>query len=240
MSRVADVDYALLEDFLATYRVPVDLGAQVRGLLLKRCHRQLLAALQIWGRLSALAASGSFHVNAMPMDATEETFSYVGEYFSDLVGVMGCAVHSLYKPANMLLRSAVESFVRGLAGLTSLEAKETKSVYRLFELAAHQQVFQDASEVDFSALQQVYGQLCLHVHSATPAQRAGAHHVSAHMRHDTAKLKELVVTMERVNGAALSVLVRTERRLYTANSARVQDLLDEVLPKDVRLSALGA
>jgi hypothetical protein len=240
MSRVADADLRLLEDFLESYRVPVDLGAQARGLLLKRCHRQVLAALQIWSRFCVLAESGSSSVHPVPVDPSADTLSYIGEYFSDLVGVLGCLIHSLYKPANMLLRSAVESLVRGLAGITLLEAKETKSVYRLFELARDQQVFQGASVVDFSALQQIYGDLCLHVHSATPAQRAGAHHVSAHLRPDTTKMRDLVVTLERVNRAALGVLIRADKALYLTSGPKVQDLLDEILPKEVRLAALGA
>jgi hypothetical protein len=168
-----------------------------------------------------------------------DAFGCVGEYFSDLVCVLGCAINGLYKPANTQLRSAVENIVRGLASLTSLEAGETKSVYRLFELASAQKPFQGDSSADLSLLKQIYGELCLHVHSATPTQRAGIHHLAAHMRHDTGKLKSLVSVTERTNRAVLSILVRADKKLYVSSSPKVQDLLDEILPKEVRLRALG-
>ncbi len=240
MSRIADADLVNLHDFLQAYRIPTDLGAQQRWQLLKRCHRQVLVALQLWDRFSLSVKSGSGVAHGVPVDSSSDAFSHIGEYFSDLTCVLVCLLHGLYKPANMQLRCAIENFVRGFAGLTSLEAKETKNVYRLFEVAAIQKPFQDESLADFVSLQQIYGNLCSHVHSATPAQRAGVHHVSAHMKHDTVKMREVVVDLEKVNRAALSVMMRADKRLYTTANARVQDLMDELIPKDVRLEALGA
>lgn len=239
MSRVADSDLNDLATFIDAYRVPSDLGAQARSLLLKRGHRHVLAALQIWERFSSDARSGSAFLHSVRLDASSDVFEYIGEYFSDLVCVLACAIHGLYKPANMQLRSSIESLVRGVAGLTSLESKETKSVYRLFELAAMQKPFRDSSATDFALLQQVYGEQCLYVHSATPDQRAGVHHVASHMRQDTNQLRQLIIAVEKVNRASLSILVRADKRLYTTCSPRVRDLLDEVLPKEVRLFALG-
>jgi len=240
MSRVSDADLDQLDRFLAEYRVPPSLGAQARASLLKRVHRHVLAGLQVQACFLASARAGTSTISGTIVDPSSESVSHLNEGFADLVGVLGCLVHGLYKPSNMLLRGSVENFVRGLAGLSSLEARETKSVYRLFELAAKEPPFLAASVNDFLSLQQVYGDLCLHVHSATPDHRGGAHHLSVYMRQDTAKMRSVVLAVERASRAMLSILVRSDRRLYTGCSPRVRDLLDEVLPSGVRLVALGA
>lgn len=240
MSRLADEDLKNLERFLVEYRVARDLGAQTRAALLKRSHRQVLAALQVWRLLQQSAESGTATISCVKLDPSSDVLGFIGEYFSDLVCVLACLIHGLYKPANTQLRSAIENLVRGLAGLTSLEAKETKLMYRLFELAGAQAVFVNGSAADLALLQQLYGEQCLYVHSATPAQRTGAHHVAAHMRQDTTQLKSVVAALTKVNQSALSVLVRAHKGLYIGGSSRVRDLLDEILPKDVRLFTLGA
>lgn len=239
MSRIADSDWLALNQYIDSYRIPPELGAQARSALLRRAHRHVLAALQVWDCIVRLGESGQGLALGASVERGSEALDFIGEYFSDLAGVMACMLHGLYKPANMQLRSAVESFVRGLSSIYSLEARSTTSVYRLFELAAAQPPFQGASAPDFATLNQVYGDLCLHVHSATLAHRAGVHYVSAHMKHDTSKMREIVVLLDRINRAALSILVRSNGALYTSSSARVRDVLDEVIPTPVRVHALG-
>lgn len=239
MTRVLDADYARLEAFLAAYRISEDLGAKPRSQLMRRCHKYVLASLQVRDQLESLVNKGGARINSVDLHAPDDAYEHLGEFFSDLVAALSCLVHGLYKPSGMQLRSAVESLVRGVAGVTSLEARETKSIYRLFEIASGEDPFRGDSVADFATLQQIYGDLCLYVHSGSKAHRAGVYHVALHMRQDTNKMRDVVARVERVCRAALSILVRIDGRLYTACPPRVRDLLDEVLPKDVRLKALG-
>lgn len=239
MTRITDEDLDRLRAFIGNYELRDDLGAQVRLTLLKRCHRQILGALQIWGKFKALSEQGNAKVHAAPILINSDYYECIGEYFSDLIGVLSCLIHGLYKPANMQLRSAIETFVRGVAGVTSLEARQTKNVYRLFEVASQEIPFIGESAPDFATLQQVYGDLCLFVHSATPAHRNGFLNVSVYMRPDTKKMRDLVLILERSNRAVLSIFIRSDKRLYSSCSPKVRDVLDDIIPKDVRLSALG-
>lgn len=239
MSRVADADFGQLEAYLSAYRVQSDLGAKVRGALLERAHRHVLASLQVWSRLESLIAAGDAQLYGVPIPAGGIAKAHLGEAFSDLVAAFCCLLHGLYKPAGMQLRSSIESFVRGVAGVSSLEACETKSVYRLFDIASADSFFIGSGSIDFNRLQQNYGELCGYVHSGTDAHRTGAYQVAQHMRQDSTKMREIVKVLEVVNRAMLSLLVRADSRLYNSYSPRVRDLLDEVLPGEVRLKALG-
>jgi hypothetical protein len=240
VSRIAEHDFSNLEKYLAEYRVAPSLGANNRSVLFKRAHRQVLAALQIWSHLESLIASEEAAVAGIKIAAGSESQSLVCEYFSDLTGALACVCHGLYKPANILLRSGIENLVRGLASLSSLEARETTSVFRLFEIASSTTPFIGLCAPFFQTLQQVYGDLCSFVHSATPSHRSSVNNISSLSRHDTGKLKEFVNYLERINKSAVSILALTERRVYLDALPRVRDLLDDVLPTAVRLEVLGA
>ena len=239
MSRVADGDFEQLGAYLTAYRVQSDLGAKVRGALLERAHRHVLASLQVWARLDSLVSQGSAKFHDVSVPAGGVAKDHLGEAFSDLVAAFCCLLHGLYKPAGMQLRSSIESFVRGVAGVSSPEACETKSVYRLFDIASTDSFFLGSGSADFNRLQQNYGSLCSYVHSGTDAHRAGAYQIAQHMRQDSTKMRDIVKVLETVNRAMLGLLIRADSRLYNTCSHRVRDLLDEVLPADVRLKALG-
>lgn len=239
MTRVADADFLSLIDFLREYRTPDRLGAQVREALLKRVHKHLLASLLLWERLNELIAAGEARVASATVPEGEIS-AYIGEFFSDLVGSLACASNGLYKPANFLLRSSVENLVRGVAGVTSVEARQTTVIHRLFELASNEAPFVGNASSHFIRLKQVYGDLCLFVHSASPAHRTASHELSSYFRQDTAKFRNYVLSVETISRCGLSILVLASHNLYNSLHHRSRDLLDEVLPSGVRLNALGA
>lgn len=240
MTRIADADFRLLEEFVSNYKIPAGLGAQARSGLLKRAHRHVLSGLQVWQRVGNGMSAGSFRLSGFPVLMESEATGFLAEYFSDIVGSLSCALNGLYKPANILLRSSIENLVRGLAGVTSTEAIQTTSVYKLFEIAAAEPLLSGQSALHFRGLHQLYGDLCLFVHSGSAAHRDAAHELAQHLRQDTSKLRQYVGRLERVNRAGISLLVLANPLLYTSLHHRARDLLDDVLPSDIRLTALGA
>lgn len=240
MLRFVQQDFSRLQAYLAAYSLSPDLGAQAREELLKRAHKCSLAALQIWAGMETQAASGSFTLLGEKVAGTSDQYAQLSECFSDLMSALFSSLHGLYKPANMSLRSAIETFVRGAAGVTSKEASMTTNVYRLFELAGKQPIFSVGSGSHFGALNQQYSDLCLFAHSATPAHMARTFALANYPRHDTTQFREVVKRSERITADVLALLVSANRDLYLKVPPRAQDLLNDVLPAGVRLSALGA
>lgn len=240
MLRVVQQDFARLQTYLQNYSLSPSLGARAREDLLKRVHKCSLAALQVWAVMETQAAGGTFALLRTKIASGSDQYAQLSESFSDLMSALFASLHGLYKPANMSLRSAIETFFRGAAGTTSNEASTTTSVYRLFELAEEQPLFTVGNGVHFSALHQLYSDLCLFTHSATPAHMARTFALANYPRHDTAQFKEVVRRSEQIVLHVLAVLVYGNHGLYLQVPPRAQDLLDEVLPAAVRLTALGA
>jgi hypothetical protein len=239
MLRIVRDDFARLQEYLNGYSIPSNLGAKAREELLKRSHKCSLAALQIWAALEKQAANGTFGLGGINIPAESPQYQQITECFSDLMSALFSSLHGLYKPANMSLRSAIETFVRGAAGCTSKEALTTTSLYKLFSIAGKQDIFKIRGSTHFSALNNLYSDLCQFAHSATPAHMARTFALASYPRHDTAQFKEVVKRSEEICEHILSLLVAANHNLYLQVPPRAQDLLEEVIPAEVRLMALG-
>jgi hypothetical protein len=164
----------------------------------------------------------------------------LAESFSDLTSAHFAALHGLYKPAHMSLRSAIETFVRSLSGIESTAAASTTSVYRLFELAKKCEVFGGRAALHFAIIHGQYAELCDHVHSAKPANLVKNYAMSNFPKQDIDSLRAWVRHTEMTVKAMLATLVFANKSLYLKAAPMVQDVYEEVIPKDARLFAMGA
>jgi hypothetical protein len=240
MSRLLERDFERLVTFLSQYSLAETLTSKTRQQLVRRGHKFTLAALQMWASADQLAQAGQLKIFGFKLANNSPHFDQFAESFSDLTSAYFAALHSLYKPAHMSLRSAIETFVRGLTGLDSAEAASTKNVYRLFEIASGAQVFKESAKVHFDRIHQEYVELCGYTHSSTPAHMVKNYAVSNFPRQDIENLRLWVRHCETVIKAMLAILVFANRSLYLNASPNAQDVYDDTISKDARLFALGA
>lgn len=240
MARLVDQDFIRLSAFLNEYSLSDVLQSKAREQLIKRGHKCCLAALQVWAIAEQLTRNGQLTFRQHLLNEATPQFEQISETFSDLTSSFFAAIHGLYKPAHMSLRSAIETFIRGMAGLYSAEAATTTSVYRLFELARGYDIFSGPAAHHFHVLHQQYGQLCGFTHSATPAHMAKNYALSNFPKQDIETLRIWVRHQESVIKAMLAIFVFSNRSLYLNATPQAQDVYEEVLSKDVRLFALGA
>lgn len=240
MSRLIDKDFARLETFLQQYSLTDVLTSKTREQLVRRAHKYSLAALQIWASVDQLAKTGKLKIQGIELASTTAHFDQLAESFSDLTSAYFAALHGLYKPAHMSLRSAIETFVRGLTGLNSEDAANTKNVYKLFEIATDADVFKGTAKQHFDRIHQEYGTLCSYTHSATPAHMVKNYAMSSFPKQDIENLRVWVRHCETVIKAMLAILVFSDKSLYLRAGLGAQDVYEETVPKDARLYALGA
>ena len=240
MARLIDQDFIRLEIFLANYSLATTLESKTREQLIKRGHKHCLAALQMWAIASQLSAANNLSIKGVAVPNISPQIDQISESFSDLTSSFFAALHGLFKPAHMSLRSAIETFTRGIAGLTSLEAAGTTSVFRLFELARACDAFSDSARPSFELLHQQYIQLCSFAHSSGPGHLVKNHAMSSFPKHEIDPLRIWVKHFEVTTKAMLSVLIFSNRNLYLRASPQAQDVYEEVVPKTARLFALGA
>ncbi len=240
MARLIDQDFQRLSNFLEQYSLEEVLQSKTREQLIKRGHKHCLAALQMWAIAEQLAGEDQFLIKGVKLSAGAPQLDQISESFSDLTSSFFAALHGLYKPAQMSLRSAVETFTRGIAGSFSAEAMTTTNVYRLFEVARGCDAFSGLAKPHFDVLHQQYAQLCLFTHTASAAHMVKNHAMSNFPRQDIESLRLWVRNLEATIGAILSILIFGNRSLFLRASPQAQDVYEETIPKDSRLFALGA
>ncbi len=240
MARLIDQDFIRLSEFLEQYTLSGVLHSKSREQLIKRGHKNSLASMQLWAIVEKLARGDKLKFKQLPLKLNTPQFEQISESFSDIMSSFFAAIHGLYKPAHMSLRSAVETFVRGMTGLYSEEATTTTSVYRLFELARTCDIFSGFAVQHFRVLHQQYVLLCGFTHSANPAHMTKNHAFSNFPKQDIETLRIWVRHHESVVQAMLAIYVFSNQSLYLTASPKAQDVYEEVVPKDARLFALKA
>lgn len=240
MSRLLDKDFTRLEIFLNQYSLSEVLKSKPREQLIRRGHKYSLAALQILASIEKLAKTKNMKVHGKIIDGESIHYAQLSESFSDITSAYFSALHGIYKPAHMSLRSAIETFTRGLSGISSQEAASTKNVYKLFELARNCDPFKDTAAPHFDSLHQEYIALCDYTHTATPAHMVRNHAMSSFPKQDIDSLRIWIHHCEKIVKAILAILVFSNKNLYLAASPTSQDVYEETIPKDARLFALGA
>lgn len=187
----------------------------------------------------AKGKAGILQISNISIDAKELSFDLLSECFSDIVSSFSAALHGLYKPANMSLRSSIETFTKGISSLHSTEASTTKSVYRIFEIAKTCNTFSDASEKYFNTVHQQYVLLCNFTHTSTKAHMVRNHALANFTKQDNEQLKVWVAHYEATIKAILSILMLANSRIYLDTPPKAQDIYEETVPKEIRLHALG-
>lgn len=240
MSRLLDKDFSRLEAFLHQYSMADVLKSKTREQLIRRGHKYSLAALQIWASAEKLANSGKLQIHSTKLHLSSPGYAQLSESFSDITSAFFAILHGIYKPAHMSLRSAIETFTRGLASINSTEACNTTNVYRLFELAKTCEPFMSSAAPHFKRMHQEYIVLCDYTHSANPAHLVKNHALSNFPKQDIASLRTWIRHCEEIIKAMLAILVFSNKSLYLVSSPNAQDVYEDTMPKEARLFALGA
>lgn len=238
MSRFAQADYVRLKAYFESYRFSDKLLIENEPVA-KGVHKNTLCAIQVWAGVSRALAEDGVVLSGKRLKQGGMQRLLLDEFFSDIVTSAFSAYHGLYKPSHVTLRSAVEVLVRAGAGNLSDEALETKSVYRLFDIAAECGAYSGHKGNHFSDLKACYGELCGYVHTATPGHMGRIYAFADFPAHDQKRLISFASYHKRIVVGALSILIEDNPVLYNSMPPRARDMLEEVLPAGPRLRALG-
>lgn len=144
---------AEIQQFVDTLSIDSPFSREGASRKFKTAYRQLHSLL-IWNMV------------VTPAVLTEANYGkHFQEAVSDASQSFALISMSLYKPARMMARSAVENVIRVAVAHQEKDYK-VKSVYALFDLALASHTGAPQSLAIIKQLKQLYGELCLTVHSA--------------------------------------------------------------------------
>src|SRR5262245_43255737 len=110
MTRESKKDFDDLLGFASTYDLSAVAGQDSFKKNLQRMHRVYIGLLTF---LSELEFQVAHSTKAKKPNLTPTQFDYLAECVSDIGNALFCWIHGAYKPARLMLRSSIETFVKG-------------------------------------------------------------------------------------------------------------------------------
>jgi hypothetical protein len=166
MSRETREDLDALRSFVRNYSLAAVAASPDYDRLLSQQHRRYLALLVILAEFDEQRLS-STSPTPDPLYPSGSQLTYIQESASDVGQAIFCWMHGGYKACRIILRSSVETFIKGMACNDAPSVLTETRLYKVFETANATPFFFTGHGAGlFSDLNARYGQLSTDVHTA--------------------------------------------------------------------------
>lgn len=159
MAREVSIDFDSLCKYLRDYTLAKSVSHEKYLHCLKPWHRKLFSLLVFEAECRLSDSTCFFGVFGK---------QYLAESCSDFAQACFAWVHGAYKPSSIMLRTAIETFVKASVADHNPGLLKVRSVFELFDAAASEPAFSGQASPFYSRLRGEYASLCAIVHSATP------------------------------------------------------------------------
>lgn len=203
MTRVVAQDFEALKVFFTEYSLQDSLNSPEFITSLKSFHKAYFSFLNLVMHLE------------LQQYLPSESCSRFKESCSDIGQALFLMGHGAYKPANLILRSSIENFVKGVGFFEDPNILTMTSLYQVFDVA---KTFKGCIGIDFINLINVlhtdYGTLCEYTHTATVAQMAHISALSVLPHFDVAKANQLNMMATRVLKNYLVIMIFSFKQAF--------------------------
>lgn len=159
MSREIVKDCNQLIDFFKEYKFDSQLSNSFFNSHLRSMHKKVFGYLTLVAELE--------YQNSNQRFISDRSLEYLKESGSDMMQSLFCWFNGTYKPAEMLLRSSIETYLKAILGDTDDGVFNEKSMYKIFDMAKIHPFFLGGNlEEYFSRIYSNYKLLCLTTHTA--------------------------------------------------------------------------
>lgn len=213
MTRKISEDFTLLKSFIEEYTLSETITDPQFSNLLKGFHKSYYAYLSLILHLE--------HKEAWP---NEEQLYRFKESCSDMGQALFLMCHGTYKAANLLARSSIENFIKGLGYQVNPNIINEGSVYKVFEIARGFKECKSPNFISlFDQLHTEYGNLCRFTHTSTFKEMEQVTALKSLLSVDHQKAKNLVSTIKRILNSYLLILIWTYRDIFFSFHVDVRD-----------------
>jgi hypothetical protein len=235
MARDVREDFQNLEQFIRQYRLPDPADNPALRNLLSRQHKVYHAILTLLAELE--------HQSWHPITQTDPRGSYANdlirerllEFASDLGSALFAWLNGMYKAARLLLRSAIENFIKTIGLLDCDHILTLRNTYEVFDLAETGSFFSISANIPrFRCLRDAYSTLSRDVHTATSAEMQHVAALNFFPRFGEAEAHRFANLFTRVASVCLEALVLLCENVYRAMHHRNRDVVNGVLSHAVR------
>ncbi|MBB5369872.1 MULTISPECIES: hypothetical protein [unclassified Janthinobacterium] len=232
MTRERLEDFSLLKDYLKKYNIQDNIKNKLFLENLKAIHKSYFSLLTWSGEIKF--SEGLFKYKSI--EISKEINELILESFSDIGSSIFNWTYGGYKTSRVMLRSAIENFIRAISGIEKKEQLQEKNIYSLFDGAATLIIFKSSEEVkaSFKQLHSDYKELCRDVHSALPENMEKISTLSDLPKFDAEKSKKCCEIICRVTKNILILLCLIFFNFFHSMHHRNKENILISLPKKIK------
>lgn len=160
------------------------------------------------------------HLTDESMD--ENSMLRLKESSSDLGTSMFLIINGAYKPANFMIRSCIENFVKSIGCLTNPSILQEKSVFKVIDYAAEHPVIVTNFSF-YQTLKTEYGLLCSHVHTATEKEMAHMKALNVFPTVDIKKVEPLSKTIDSIVKSMIYIIICINSQVFFSLASEYRD-----------------
>jgi len=223
--RPVDVSFDELSNFLGEYRLATIAQDEKLRADLKSAYRRYRPLL-IWHHY--LSHSAAWETNAHRRAAFLDFYT---ECVSDAAQSILIAYQGMYKPAHLILRSAVENHFKCVGILHGIDVGAITSVFSLIDAVKETAVAKStrAGRNHFQWLRSEYSRLCNHVHTANQLHMAKTNLLGVFPRYDRSSAVTFFAGLTTVSTSIVALnclmLLASFRKMHHTNYDQICDML---------------
>lgn len=163
MAREIKSDFITLENFITDYKLSHLLNNAEFRVFISQQHKKYYSYLTFIAELQNFAGKRKYSQNI-----SQKQFGFIKESCSDIGIAYFTTFHGGYKATKLLLRSSIETFLKGFCLSDIKDIDKETSLFNLFRKAKSLKYFSSNPEKKmFDEIHQQYKLLCQDVHTAT-------------------------------------------------------------------------
>lgn len=227
MTREVTTDFNQVIDFIKNYNLTDIESEKDFTDLLKNLHKHYYAYLTlVWG----------LHYQNAYNTQTDERLI---ESCSDIAHVLFLMAHGAYKPANLILRSSIENFIKGIGVIQDPTILTEKSVYKIFDSAKNFKLCELDNFTDLcNQLNTHYTHLCSVTHTATYNEMEHLSSLASLPKFDKSKAETLKNISVKILKIYIKILVFSYRIDFMKMDFRHRDNVMNVLSAELKRKIL--
>lgn len=232
MTRETDADFESLVEFATNYSVNSSAINPAYRKSLKLMHRKYHGFMTFAAELEGLRANS---ISITPLNA-----QYLTEANSDLGQSLFCWLHGAYKPASLMLRSSIETFVKSVSSNENPAILTEKSVSRVFDLANQTAAWQGGIKGKlFHNLRDQYSKLCLVTHTGSHTVMAQVTALNSFPHFESVRANSLAKQFADITDHFIASLLATHMSQLSKFHFRNRGIILNSIPKAIKAAIMN-
>lgn len=202
MSREIKSDYKKLIEFIENY----SLSNQVTDNDFKKCltqlHKKYYSVLAFVLELDTIVDDAGNKI------FIEKQRDYILESISDIGNAVFLLINGAYKPAKLVLRSSIETFLKGIAILYLEDIDKEKRIYQMFDRISEIDFFkkEQTNKIFFDQLLSFYSELSKDIHTAGNNHMQHTSSLNYFPTKSIPKLEDSTLILNKISQIILTIL----------------------------------